>query len=174
MKHLLLLLFALTVSITSLASEVNLVVPQLSQEQANLLMIGFGVCFSGILFGLYIFLRIKKLQAHQSMLDVSQVIFETCKTYLIQQGKFLFVLYIIVGAIIGFYFGFLQSNSWSEVLLILFWTLIGILGSYSVAWFGIRMNTYANSRMAFAALERKPVKLLNIPLDAGMSIGVML
>lgn len=114
------------------------------------------------------------MDAHPAMLEVSSVIFETCKTYLIQQGKFIVVLFAIIGSIIGFYFGFLQGYLLSQVTLILFWTLIGILGSYSVAWFGIRMNTYANSRMAFASLQRKPVKLLNIPLDAGMSIGVML
>jgi K(+)-stimulated pyrophosphate-energized sodium pump len=108
------------------------------------------------------------------MLEVAQVIFETCKTYLIQQGKFLVILFIIIGSCIAFYFGALQGNSLGGVLLILTWTVIGILGSYSVAWFGIRMNTLANSRMAFASLESKPIKLLNIPLKAGMSIGVML
>ena len=108
------------------------------------------------------------------MLDVAKVIFETCKTYLIQQGKFLIILFLFIGLCIAFYFGGLQHNSFGGVLLILSWTVIGILGSYGVAWFGIRMNTLANSRMAFASLERKPIKLLNIPLDSGMSIGVML
>ena len=179
MKNLLnkrLLLLFLSFLITSLASanEADLVIPTLSPVQNNLLMVGFFVCFLGIFFGLYIFFKIKRLPAHPSMLAVSQVIFETCKTYLIQQGKFMVVLFIIIGSIIGFYFGFLQNYLLSQVVLILLWTSVGILGSYSVAWFGIRMNTYANSRMAFASLQRKPVKLLNIPLDAGMSIGVML
>jgi len=108
------------------------------------------------------------------MLDVAKIIFETCKTYLLQQGKFLVILFVIIGLCMAFYFGFLQAMPFGGVILILSWTVVGILGSYSVAWFGIRMNTLANSRMAFASLERKPIKLLNIPLDAGMSIGVML
>ena len=108
------------------------------------------------------------------MLDVAQIIFETCKTYLIQQGKFLAVLFAFIAVCIAFYFGYLQESSFGGVLLILGWTVVGILGSYSVAWFGIRMNTLANSRMAFASLERKPIKLHYIPIDAGMSIGVML
>ncbi|MCK9638794.1 MAG: sodium-translocating pyrophosphatase [Prolixibacteraceae bacterium] len=174
MKKLAVILLALLSSIVSKASEADLVIPQLSPQQNNLLLMGFVVCFLGIAFGLYIFFKIKRMAAHPSMLEVSAVIFETCKTYLIQQGKFIVVLFVVIGSIIGFYFGFLQSYLFSQVALILFWTLIGILGSYSVAWFGIRMNTYANSRMAFASLQRKPVKLLNIPLDAGMSIGVML
>ena len=174
MKKFVLLLLALLSSIVTNASEADLVIPQLSPQQNNLLLMGFVVCFLGIAFGLFIFFKIKRMAAHPSMLEVSEVIFETCKTYLIQQGKFIVVLFVVIGSIIGFYFGFLQSYLLSQVALILFWTLIGILGSYSVAWFGIRMNTYANSRMAFASLQRKPVKLLNIPLDAGMSIGVML
>ena len=110
------------------------------------------------------------------MLDVAQVIFETAKTYLIQQGKFLLILFAFIGTAVAFYFGWLSDASFGigGVLMILGWTVIGILGSYSVAWFGIRMNTLANARMAFASLERKPIKLLNIPLNAGMSIGVVL
>jgi K(+)-stimulated pyrophosphate-energized sodium pump len=174
MKRLIILLFAFISSTAAMASEADLKIPELTPQQNSLLMMGFIVCGLGIFFGLYIFFKIKRLVAHPSMLEVSAVIFETCKTYLIQQGKFLVVLFVVIGSIIGFYFGFLQGYLMSQVVLILFWTLIGILGSYSVAWFGIRMNTYANSRMAFASLQRKPVKLLNIPLDAGMSIGVML
>ncbi len=158
----------------SFASEADLKIPELSSDQNSLLMYGLIVCLLGLIFGVYQYLKVKKLKAHQSMLDVAQIIFETCKTYLIQQGKFLFILFIFIAACIAFYFGFLQHNTFGGVLLILGWTVIGILGSYGVAWFGIRMNTLANSRMAFASLERKPIKLLNIPLDAGMSIGVML
>lgn len=157
-----------------MASEADLKIPQLDSEQNNLLMLGFFVCLAGLIFGLYQFTRIKNLYAHKSMLDVAHVIFETCKTYLIQQGKFLAVLFVFIAICIAFYFGYLQEMSFGGVLLILSWTIIGILGSYGVAWFGIRMNTLANSRMAFASLEKKPLKLLNIPLDSGMSIGVCL
>jgi K(+)-stimulated pyrophosphate-energized sodium pump len=156
------------------ASEADLKIPELSPDQNSLLMYGIIVCLLGLIFGVYQYIKVKKLHAHQSMLDVAQIIFETCKTYLIQQGKFLLILFIFIAACIAFYYGFLLHNTVGGVLLILSWTVVGILGSYGVAWFGIRMNTLANSRMAFASLERKPIKLLNIPLDAGMSIGVML
>ena len=156
------------------AADANIIVPTFSQTQNNLFLCGIVVCLLGMLFGLYQFIRVKSLQAHQSMLDVSNVIYETCKTYLIQQGKFLAILFTFIAICIAFYFGYLQQTHFSGVFLILMWTVIGILGSYCVAWYGIRMNTLANSRMAFASLERKPLKLLNIPLDAGMSIGVLL
>src|SRR4030095_10268377 len=161
-------------SVSAFASEADLKVPELNPAQNSMLMFGLIICALGLLFGVLQFLKVKKLKAHQSMLDVAQVIFETCKTYLLQQGKFLIILFIFIAACISFYFGALQHAGFGGVMLILMWTVIGILGSYGVAWFGIRMNTLANSRMAFASLERKPIKLLNIPLDAGMSIGVML
>lgn len=157
-----------------MASEADLKIPDLDASQNNLLMLGFIICLLGLGFGLYQFLQVKRLKAHQSMLDVANIIFETCKTYLVQQGKFLLILFAFIAICIAFYFGYLQHMSFGGVLLILSWTVIGILGSYGVAWFGIRMNTLANSRMAFASLEKKPLKLLNIPLDAGMSIGVLL
>jgi K(+)-stimulated pyrophosphate-energized sodium pump len=156
------------------ASEANLKIPNLSQEQNNLLLYGIVVCILGMLFGLYQFLKVKKIRAHQSMLDVAETIYETCKTYLIQQGKLLFILFLFIGICVAFYYGFLMQTPLNGVLLILAWTVMGILGSYSVAWYGIRMNTLANSRSAFASLEKKPLKLLNIALDAGMSIGVLL
>jgi len=156
------------------ASEADLVIPTLAAEQNQLLMYGILICVLGMLFGFYQFNKVKKLAAHQSMLDVANTIYETCKTYLIQQGKFLAILFVFIGACIAFYFGFLNQTPLSGVLLILAWTVIGILGSYSVAWYGIRMNTLANSRTAFTALEKKPLKVLNIALDAGMSIGVLL
>ncbi|MCM1565298.1 MAG: sodium/proton-translocating pyrophosphatase, partial [Dehalobacter sp.] len=156
------------------ASEATLKIPNLSQEQNNLLLWGIVVCVLGMLFGLYQFMKVKKIRAHQSMLDVADIIYETCKTYLIQQGKLLCILFVFIGLCIAFYFGFLQKMPLSGVLLILAWTILGILGSYTVAWYGIRMNTLANSRTAFASLEKKPLKLLNIALDAGMSIGVLL
>ncbi|HQD91418.1 MAG TPA: sodium-translocating pyrophosphatase [Syntrophomonadaceae bacterium] len=156
------------------ASEADLVVPALSEAQNNLLTIGIVVCVLGMIFGLFQFLKVKKLPAHQSMLDVAATIYETCKTYLIQQGKFLLILFAFIGICIAFYFGYLDQMPASKVLIILGWTVIGILGSYSVAWYGIRMNTLANSRTAFAGLQRTPLKVLNIALDAGMSIGVLL
>ncbi len=156
------------------ASEANLKIPNLSPEQNNLLLYGIVVCVLGMLFGLYQFIKVRRIQAHQSMLDVASTIYETCKIYLIQQGKLLGILFIFIGACIAFYYGFLQETPLSGVLIILAWTILGILGSYSVAWYGIRMNTLANSRTAFCSLETKPLKMLNIALDAGMSIGVLL
>ena len=173
MKKIVALFLTLTPFVT-FASEADLKIPELSSYQSNLLMWGFLVCLLGLGFGLYQFMKVKNLKAHASMLDVSNVIFQTCKTYLLQQGQFLMILFVFIAACVAFYFGFLQQQSFGGVALILAWTVVGILGSYGVAWFGIRMNTLANSRMAFASLERKPLKLLNIPLDAGMSIGVML
>jgi K(+)-stimulated pyrophosphate-energized sodium pump len=157
-----------------LASEAELNIPVLSASQNNLLMIGFLICFAGMGFGLYQYTKVKALPAHKSMLDISEIIFQTCKTYLLQQGKLLIVLEVFIGACIVYYFGALQHMGMNGVLIILAWSIVGILGSYGVAWFGIRMNTLANSRMAFASLEGKPIKLLNIPLKAGMSIGVLL
>ncbi|MCB2305760.1 sodium-translocating pyrophosphatase [Clostridium estertheticum] len=156
------------------ADESNLKIPELSSSQNGTLMMGLVICLLGMAFGFYQFLRVKKIRAHKSMLDVSAIIFETCKTYLIQQGKFIAILFLLIGSIIAFYFGYLQGTSFGGVLLVLGWTIVGILGSYGVAWYGIRMNTFANSRMAFASLKGKPLNLINIPLDAGMSIGVLL
>ncbi len=173
-KKILSIMLVLFSPIYIFAGEANLKIPTLNDNQQTILIAGIFVCLLGLVFGVYQYLKVKKLKAHQSMLDVAQIIFETCKTYLIQQGKLLFVLFIFIAVCVAFYFGVLLHTDVGGVLLILSWTVIGILGSYGVAWFGIRMNTLANSRMAFASLERKPIKLLNIPLDAGMSIGVML
>ncbi len=175
MKKTITLLTALFLPFFTIASEANLVIPEGIKDQ-TLLYWGFLITFAGFMFGLFQFLKVKKIGAHKSMLDVAQVIFETAKTYLVQQGKFLVILFIFIGSAVAFYFGWLSEDSFGigGVLMILGWTVIGILGSYSVAWFGIRMNTLANARMAFASLERKPIKLLNIPLNAGMSIGVVL
>ncbi len=174
MKRLTTMLTMSLLPLLATASEADLVIPNLTPAQNNLLLLGFVVCFLGLGFGLWQYLKVKNIRAHKAMLDVSQTIFETCKTYLLQQGKFLIILEVLIGICIAFYFGYLQHNGFGTVLLILLWSVVGILGSYGVAWFGIRMNTLANSRMAFSALERKPIKLLNIPLDAGMSIGVVL
>ncbi len=175
-KQLLLsLLFILALPMLSFASEADLVIPD-GVRSETILYWGFLITLAGFLFGFYQFSKVKKIKAHSSMLEVANVIFQTAKTYLVQQGKFLAILFVFIGAAVAFYFGWLSEASFGAagVLMILGWTVIGILGSYSVAWFGIRMNTYANSRMAFASLEKKPIKLLNIPLDAGMSIGVVL
>jgi len=139
-----------------------------------ILQAGLLVCVAGMIFGLVEFLRIKALPAHSSMLDVSALIYETCKTYLFQQGKFLLLLEALIGSCIVYYFGVLQGLEASKVLLILSWSVLGILGSVGVAWFGIRINTYANSRCAFASLGGKPYPVMEIPLKSGMSIGVLL
>ncbi len=156
------------------ASEADLIIPTFNASQHNWFLAGIGVCVLGLLFAFYQFTKVRKLPAHKAMLSVSQIIYETCKTYLIQQGKFLIGLFIAVGLCMVFYFYYLNQTPASGVMLILVWTIVGILGSYGVAWYGIRMNTLANSRMAFASLERKPLKLTNIPLTAGMSIGLLL
>ncbi|MCB2222240.1 MAG: sodium-translocating pyrophosphatase [Bacteroidetes bacterium] len=175
MKKLLSLLSILSLPVLSLASEADLVIPD-GIKSETILYWGFLITIAGFAFGLLQFVGVKKFRSHKSMLDVAHVIYETGKTYLIQQGKFLAILFLFIGAAVAFYFGYLSDAHFGigGVLMILGWTVIGILGSYSVAWFGIRMNTLANSRMAFASLERKPIKLLNIPLRAGMSIGVVL
>jgi len=167
-------LILLLLPITAFASEADLKIPELAPEQNSLLMYGIVICVLGMLFGFYQFKKVNSLLAHKSMLDVAEIIYETCKTYLIQQGKFLGILLLFIGVCIAFYFGFLEGKTVGNVLFILMWTVIGILGSYSVAWYGIRMNTLANSRMAFTALKKRPLDLLNVPLDAGMSIGVVL
>lgn len=180
MKRLSTLLLALVLAVPAMASEADLVVPD-SIRNHTALYYGFIVCLLGMLFGFYQYTKVRKLPAHKSMLDIADVIYKTCKAYLVQQGKFLAILFVFIGAAVAAYFGFLAKDHDGNqlfdiggVLLILLWTVIGILGSYAVAAFGIRMNTLANSRMAFASLKRKPLNLLNIPLDAGMSIGVLL
>jgi K(+)-stimulated pyrophosphate-energized sodium pump len=161
--------------------EANLVLPDLSQvtfvggvDGHTLLLSGLVISALGLLFGLVIYTQLKNLPVHQSMRDVSELIYETCKTYLIQQGKFLLILEAFIGVIIAFYFGVLQHFTAVKVLVILLFSLIGIAGSYGVAWFGIRVNTFANSRTAFASLRGKPFPCYAIPLKAGMSIGMML
>jgi len=162
------------------AGEADLKIPD-AVHSSSILYWGFLVTLSGLIFGLYHYMKIKKLPAHKSMLEISEIIYQTCVTYLKQQGKLLAVLFIFIGTVVVFYFGFLakdhEGNSLfgiGGVLLIMTWTIIGMLGSYSVAAFGIRMNTLANARMAFASLQRKPLRLLKIPLNSGMSIGVVL
>ncbi len=161
--------------------EANLVLPDLSQatflggiDGRTLLMGGLVVSAFGFLFGLVIFTRLRKMPVHKAMLEVSELIYETCKTYLITQGKFLLILEALIAVIITFYYGFLLSFPAYKVLIILFFSLVGISGSFSVAAFGMRVNTFANSRTAFAALRGKPFPCYDIPLQAGMSIGMLL
>lgn len=163
--------------VPAFAGEADLVVPSIktiSPHSYNLLLIGMVISVIGLIFGFIEFLRIKKLDVHKAMAEVGNTIFETCKTYLIQQGKFLLVLEVLIALCIAFYFGYLQHMGLKGVLTILAWSVIGILGSYAVAWFGIRMNTLANARTAFVSLKGNPLNILNIPLKAGMSIGVLL
>jgi K(+)-stimulated pyrophosphate-energized sodium pump len=140
----------------------------------TLLMWGLLVCFLGLLFGYTIYRRLQALPVHASMREISELIYETCKTYLLQQGKFLLVLELFIGTIIIFYFGFLQRFEWPRVAIILAFSVLGIAGSYGVAWFGIRVNTFANSRTSFASLRGLALPIHSIPLSAGMSVGMML
>jgi K(+)-stimulated pyrophosphate-energized sodium pump len=140
----------------------------------RLLMIGLLFCVFGLGFGMVIFMRLKNLPVHRSMREISELIYETCKTYLITQGKFLMLLWAFIAAIIVLYFGVLRHFEVPRVVIILVFSLVGIAGSYGVAWFGIRVNTFANSRTAFASLPGKPYPVYQIPLEAGMSIGMML
>ncbi len=173
--------------------EASLRIPDLNQVAFlggvpghRLLLGGLVVCGLGLLFGLIIYSQLKRLPVHQAMREVSELIYETCKTYLVTQGKFLVVLWVFIGAIAAIYFGSLAPTAdpatgamtrgfpGSKVAVILLFSLIGILGSYSVAWFGIRVNTFANSRTAFASLRGRPYPCYQIPLKAGMSIGMLL
>jgi K(+)-stimulated pyrophosphate-energized sodium pump len=164
--------------------EANLVLPDLSSvhflgtDGHRLLLIGLAFCAAGLLFGLVIYTQLKNLPVHSSMRDVSELIYETCKTYLTTQGKFIAVLWIFIAVVIGLYFGVLVPTPGHPVAqtvsIILLFSVVGILGSYGVAWFGIRVNTFANSRTAFAGLRGKPYPIYAIPLKAGMSIGMLL
>jgi K(+)-stimulated pyrophosphate-energized sodium pump len=161
--------------------EANLTLPDLNSASFlggigghNLLLAGLVVSALGFLFGLAIFVRLRKMPVHQSMREVSELIYETCKTYLLTQGKFLILLECFIGAIIVFYFGYLQEFAAYKVLIILLFSVVGISGSFGVAAFGMRVNTFANSRTAFASLRGKPYPCYDIPLQAGMSIGMLL
>src|SRR2546426_6739553 len=146
----------------------------LGMDGHRILTIGLLFCVFGLGFGLAIYMRLKNLPVHKSMLEVSELIYETCKTYLLTQGKFILILEGFIGAIMVIYFGWLRHFEAAKVITILVFSLLGIGGSYGVAWFGIRVNTFANSRTAFASLRGKPFPTYAIPLKAGMSIGTML
>jgi len=175
------LIFA-AVSTSFADSEANLVIPDLSSVSFfgnaisghALLTFGFIICIFGLCFGIYHFMGIKNLPVHKSMKDISELIYETCKTYLITQGKFIIILEILLAIIIVVYFGILQHFAPVKVAVIVLCSIVGIMGSYTVAWFGMRINTFANSRTAFASLKGKPFPLYAIPLRAGMSIGMLL
>ena len=172
--------------------EANLVIPDLNSVNflgmggATLLKYGLIICAAGLLFALIIYGRLKRLPVHSSMREISELIYETCKTYLVTQGKFILVLWVFIGIIAGIYFGKLAATTDPttgalvhgfppvKVAVILLFSLVGIAGSYGVAWFGIRVNTFANSRTAFASLRGKPYPCYAIPLQAGMSIGMLL
>ncbi len=173
MKKSFVLMLALASSLGLSASEADLVMPE-SLHEISFLHWGFLVCILGMLFGVYHFVKTKNLPVHEAMREIGEVIYKTCSTYLKQQGRFLAILFVFIGVVVAFYFGGLTHMKVWEVCIILLSTIIGMLGSYAVAAYGIRMNTYANARMAFASLRRDPLRLLNIPLNAGMSIGVML
>jgi K(+)-stimulated pyrophosphate-energized sodium pump len=176
------LLAALLGGTRAFAGEADIQLPLLNQvdffhgtvTSREILLFGLFVCAVGAAFGLWEYFRTRALPVHRCMGAVSHIIWETCKTYLLQQGKFLAVLWVLIAACMIFYFSILQDKPFSQVLVILVCSIFGILGSYSVAWFGIRINTFANSRAAFAALRGSPLKTLFIPLQAGMSIGLLL
>lgn len=161
--------------------EVNLVLPDLSTVTALgglsgrlLLTLGLLVCVFGLGFGGWVYQQLRALPVHASMLEVSELIYTTCKAYLAKQGKFLMLLWAFIATVIVVYFGFLAKLPWSRVAIVLVFSLIGMGGSYAVAWFGIRVNTLANSRMAFASLRGKPLPMHRIPMRSGMSIGMVL
>src|SRR4051794_29210849 len=161
--------------------EASLKLPDLStvkfyggMDGHRLLLGGIVICVLGLAFGLAIYMNLKKLPVHRSMREISELIYETCKTYLTTQGKFILILEAFIAVIIVLYFGVLSRMEPLRVGIILLFSLVGIAGSYGVAWFGIRVNTFANSRTAFASLGGKPFPLYAIPLRAGMSVGMLL
>ncbi len=176
----LLALFALAGTPLLAQGEAELKLPDLSTalfqgiNGRSILMGGLVVALLGLVFGLLMYKHLRNLPVHESMLEISELIYETCKTYLLTQGKFLLILEVFIGAIIVLYFGVISGMASLQVAIILGFSLVGIAGSYGVAWFGIRVNTFANSRTAFASLRGKPFPCYAIPLKAGMSIGMML
>jgi K(+)-stimulated pyrophosphate-energized sodium pump len=164
----------------SVGGEANLKLPDLSSvtflgiDGHRLLLFGILFCLFGLAFGLTIYTKLKNLPVHRAMREISELIYETCKTYLVTQGKFLLLLEAFIAVVIVLYFGLLLHYEAARVVIILLFSMVGIAGSFGVAWFGIRVNTFANSRTAFAGLRGKPFPIYHIPLEAGMSIGMML
>ena len=180
------LAFLLTMGFLSgnaLASEIDLKIPSLDVGYnifghaitgSQILFYGMWICVLGMIFGFWEFIKIRKMPAHKSMLAVSHTIYETCKTYMKQQAKLLVILELFIAACIFYYFFYLNATPLPKVMTVLMWSILGILGSYAVAWFGMRINTYANSRTAFLSLKGKPYPVMSLPLRSGMSIGVLL
>jgi K(+)-stimulated pyrophosphate-energized sodium pump len=181
MKKIMTICAVLLLPLITFASEADLLIPELnttffggSITGSQLLLYSSSIILLGLFFGLWQFTRIKNLPVHRSMANVSHIIYETCKTYLLQQGRFLLILLAIIGSAIFYYFYGLSGMGFGKVLLVLLWTVLGIAGSYGVAWFGIRINTFANSRTSFASLRSRPWDVVSIPLQAGMSVGLLL
>jgi len=165
------------------ASEADIKIPALDAVKFNglggitgaqLMYLGLVICLVGAAFGLVQYKQTRALPVHESMASVSNTIWETCKTYLFTQGKFLAILWVLIAACMVYYFKVLQGNTMGNVIVILLASVLGILGSYGVAWFGIRINTVSNSRTAFSALKGNPLATLGIPLRSGMSVGLLL
>nr|WP_308663017.1 sodium-translocating pyrophosphatase [uncultured Actinobaculum sp.] len=161
--------------------EASLVLPDLHQATASggisgrtLLLVGLLICACGMAFGLFSYMQLKRLPVHKAMLEISELIYSTCKAYLQRQGRFLLILWAFITVVMFVYYKFLVEFPWGKVAIIIAFSLIGMGGSYAVAWFGIRVNTFANSRMSFASLRGKALDLHKIPLKAGMSIGMVL
>src|SRR5260221_4836258 len=178
-----LLLMVLGGSTGALASESDIKIPDLSKVSfpglgnvggVTLMYVGIVICLIGAVFGLVQYQQTKALPVHSSMANVSNTIWETCKTYLFTQGKFLAILWVLIAGCMVYYFMGLEHKSFGNVIVILLASILGILGSYGVAWFGIRINTVSNSRTAFSALKGKPLATLGIPLRSGMSVGLLL
>ena len=178
------LLLGSAAQLSHASSEANLVLPNLNDVALasfvggmtgwQLLAYGLIICIAGLAFGAVVYAQIKSMPVHRSMAEVSELIYETCKTYMLTQGKFILILEVFIGIIIVAYFGWVQHMAASEVALILVFSLIGIAGSFGVAWFGIRINTLANSRAAFASIEGKAYPVYSIPMKSGISVGMML
>ncbi|MEI7502874.1 MAG: sodium/proton-translocating pyrophosphatase, partial [Paludibacter sp.] len=184
-KRVVLLLFATVLTTANLfASEADIKIPDLHQGSFHIdghaiqawdfLFYGALVICVTLGISLWLYAQIKKVRAHDSMLKVSETIYQTCRTYLLHQGKFMLLLFVFVAAIMSYYFLALQEKSIATLLYVLFFSILGMGGSFAVAWFGIRINTYANSRTAFASLRGNPWNVVDIPLRAGMSVGLFL
>ncbi len=180
----LLLFMFMLVSLPAFAGEADIILPDLSMVSftlfgstvsgVSIMYFGIVICFVGLIFAVLQANQTKKMPAHKAMLEVSAVIWETCKSYLAQQGKFLFILWLLIAACMVYYFMGLSHAPFGNMVIILVCSVLGILGSYGVAWFGMRINTWANSRTAFASLRGRPVEVVNIPLTSGMSVGLLL
>ena len=178
------LLATFLASVPALAGEADINLPDLGKVSFQLfgntvsgyalMYFGIVVCALGTLYGWLQYQQTKALQVHQTMHEVSDIIWQTCKAYLFQQGKFLSILWVLIAGCIFYYFMMLQHKPAGDVIVILLCSILGILGSYGVAWFGIRINTVANSRAAFSALKGNALNTLMIPLQSGMSVGLLL